>query len=146
VFNCRCIAFAVGLVVLGAPLRDPPRYILRLLEMASPNLDIEAQANSLTEHQPAIVPDPLPPLPTNTANTQLPNTAMPEPQATNTNENHNGNAPAQQTADNSQVQRGIDFPLSPVAISFVYQTRTTETLLMGSGRFTSLRLRSRTRR
>ncbi len=72
--------------------------------------DIEAQTNSVTETQTAIIRDPLPT--TNTANTQLPTTAVPQPHATNTNQHHNGNPPAQQTADNSQVQRGmLTFPL-----------------------------------
>jgi hypothetical protein len=70
--------------------------------------DIEAQ--SFTETQPANIPDSLPLPATNIANPQLPTTAEP-PQTTNANEHHNGNAPAQQTADNSQVQRGmLTFP------------------------------------
>ena len=93
-----------------APLCGSLRYILRLLrhlEMISPSVgsDIEAQINTVTETRSAITPDPPPT--TNTANPHLPTTADPQPQATNTNEHHNGSALAQQTADNSQVQRGI---------------------------------------
>ena len=92
--------------------------------MASPGLtlgDIEAQTSNITETlpaiatvpdlvpdpQPAIAPDPPPALPTNTSNPELPTTAVPQPQATNESEHHNGNAPAQQTAENSQGQRGM---------------------------------------
>jgi hypothetical protein len=71
----------------------------------SPDLDIEAQTNSVTE--PAIIPDPLPLPATNTANPQLPTTPDPQPQATNTKQYHNENAPAQQSAENSEVQRGL---------------------------------------
>src|SRR6266702_6978109 len=77
------------------------------LEMASPSqdLDTEAQTNSVTETQPAIIANPPPT--TNTTSLQLPTSADPLPQATNTNQHHNGNPPAQQTADNSHVQRGM---------------------------------------
>ncbi len=72
----------------------------------SPDLDIEAQTISVAETQSAIIANP--PLTTNTASPQLPtSSADPQPQATNTNQHHNGNPPAQQTADNSQVQRGM---------------------------------------
>ena len=71
----------------------------------SSELDIEAQANSDTGTQPAIIP----PSPTNTENPQLPtSTAVPQPQATNANEHHNEDTPAQQTAaDDSQALRGM---------------------------------------
>ncbi|KAH9059676.1 hypothetical protein EDB87DRAFT_754431 [Lactarius vividus] len=63
--------------------------------MASPS-DIEAQTNNVT--RPAIV---------NPANPQPPpaTSADPQSQATNTNRHHHGNAPAQQTADDPEVQR-----------------------------------------
>lgn len=81
------------------------------LEMASPSVDpdIEAQINTVTGTQPAIIPNPPPP---NTANLQLPTTSDPRPQTTNTNEHHGGNAPAN-TPGNSQVQRSmLTFPFA----------------------------------
>jgi len=98
-------------VLSSAPLCGPPRYNLRHLEMASPSVgpDIEAQINALTEAQPAHIANPPPT--TNTANPQLPTSADPQPHASNTNQHHNGNGPAQQTTDNSEIQRGmLTFP------------------------------------
>ncbi|KAH9030925.1 hypothetical protein EDB85DRAFT_2115634, partial [Lactarius pseudohatsudake] len=72
--------------------------------MSSPSVDpdIEAQTNGVTENQPAIILNPPPT--TSPANPQL-STIGDQPQATNTNQYHNGDAPAQQTAENTQVQR-----------------------------------------
>ncbi|KAH9031274.1 hypothetical protein EDB84DRAFT_171890 [Lactarius hengduanensis] len=87
---------------LCGPLRCIPRHS----EMASPS-DIEAQANasSVTKTQPAIITNPSPSA--NPANPQPPpaTSADPQPQATNTSKHHDGNAPAQQTADDPEVQR-----------------------------------------
>ncbi|KAI9436546.1 hypothetical protein BJY52DRAFT_1179346 [Lactarius psammicola] len=72
--------------------------------MASTSVDPDVEAqNSVTETHPAIIANP--PSTTNPANPQLPTSADPQPPAKNTNENQKGNAPAPQTADNSQVQR-----------------------------------------
>ncbi|KAH9030103.1 hypothetical protein EDB85DRAFT_1453615 [Lactarius pseudohatsudake] len=62
------------------------------------DLDIEAQTNSVTETQSAIISPSTP----NAASPQLPISADLQPQATDTNQYHNGNASAAQTADNSQ--------------------------------------------
>ena len=143
------LVLSVRLVWCSSPC-GPTRCILRQSEMASPSIgpDIEAQINSVMEIQPTIMePDPLPQPTANTATPQLPTSAVPQSQIPNVNQHHNGNSPAQQIADNSQVQRGrLIFPLHQSQISFLYQTRTMETLLMGSGRCTSLRPRSRTRK
>ena len=76
------------------------------------DLDVEAQTNSVSETQPAMIPDPLlPPSTPNTVNPQLPTTADLQPQTTNTDQYHNENSPAQQAAENSEAQRGLfSFP------------------------------------
>lgn len=130
-----------------------PCYIPRHLSMAPTgiDMDVEAQIDSVTatpnQPQGASIPNLAPPA--NTANPQLPTGTDSQPQATNTNQHHIESAPVTETGGNSQAQRGrfkVRFPVSLVVISFAYQTRTAETLLMGSGLCTSLRLRSKTRR
>ncbi|KAH9021076.1 hypothetical protein EDB84DRAFT_1580949 [Lactarius hengduanensis] len=69
---------------------------------ASVNPDIEAQANTVTEIQPAIIPNPPPT--TNSANPQL-SLISDQAHAANTNHHYDRNAPAQQTAETPQVQR-----------------------------------------
>ena len=113
----------------------------------SPGLDIEAQTNIRTDTWPENIPASaaLSPL---SANPQLSTTPEPPAQHTNTSQHHYENA-GRKTTDNSRVHRGIfDFPfsVSRVVISFLSQTRTMETLLMGSGRCTSRRRRSRIKR
>ncbi|KAH8993891.1 hypothetical protein EDB86DRAFT_1317031 [Lactarius hatsudake] len=66
------------------------------------NPDIEAQANTVTETQPAIIPNPPPA--TNSANPQL-SRISDQAQATSANEHYDRNAPAQQTAETPQIQR-----------------------------------------
>ena len=68
---------------------------------ASPDLDIEAQANDSTETGPESIPVSPP-----SANPQLPTTPEPPVQDTNTSQHHYENA-ARKTTDNSRVQRGI---------------------------------------
>jgi hypothetical protein len=74
--------------------------------MASPSsdMDIGAQSVSITETQPAIIPNS--PTVTYSANSQLPTTADTQPQATNINERYNGNAPTIQAVDHSGAQNG----------------------------------------
>ncbi|KAH9059449.1 hypothetical protein EDB83DRAFT_932996 [Lactarius deliciosus] len=92
----------------GAESADLSRSfgICRGMASPGPNLDIEAQANSVTKTQPAIITNPL--SAANPPNELPPATsADPQPQATNTNKHHDGNAagPAQHTADDPEVQR-----------------------------------------
>jgi hypothetical protein len=110
--------------------------------------DLEAQTSGATVSLPTTVEledDP----PTNPPNPQPLSSADLQFQVINTSELANANPPVPQTVtvNNSEVQRGMPtVPISLLVISFVYQMRTTEILLMVSGRCTSLRLRSRTRR
>ena len=86
----------------------------------SPGLDIEAQAISITETQPAIIPNSSPA--TNTVNNQLPTAADPQPQSTSINEHNNGNAGTKQTVDHSEVQHGVlTFPFHKLYCDLIYE-------------------------
>lgn len=79
------------------------------LASPSPDPDIEAQLNSVSEAQPPTIINPppnfLPPPSIDTAPPELPISADPQPQATDAHQNHIGNPPAQESG-NSQDLRG----------------------------------------
>lgn len=80
----------------------------------SPDPDVEAQLNSVSEIWPMVINPPpnLPPPPSiDTAPPKLPISADPQPQATDAHQHHIGNPPAQESG-NSQELRGT-FTLLP---------------------------------
>jgi hypothetical protein len=83
-------------------------------------VDLEAQKSGATVPLPTTIElkdDP----PTNTANPQPLSSADPQLQVIKINEHPSGNRPAPQTANTSEVQRGmLTLPISRLLISFVY--------------------------
>ena len=118
--------------------------------MESPflDLDIEAQTNNVTGSLPAInIESPSPT--TQRANLQLPITSELQHEHKNPDQYHYENAASRKATDDSGIQRGMLtflFRFYKLWFSSSYQTRTMETLLMGCGRCTSLRQKSRIKR